>query len=179
MQSRLRAELVDRLPGALSSSQGTGESSLNFAQLNDETLLPYTTATAYECLRLAQAAGQIVRTAMNDTTLLGHRIPAGTRVVFLTSWVQASATEEQVRPQEEQATREGRRAKDSQRKWGYWGEDVAEFRPERWLKSGPDGAVQFDRSAGPWFPFGAGARGCFGKNLGAPGSCSSEDQNSP
>lgn len=167
VQRRLRAELVERLPAALQPVESnTGDASI-FQGLNDEGLLPYTTATAYECARLAHVASLIRRTTVQDTTVLGHFVPAGTGVMFLTGWAQAVATESQVRHNTEQAIREGKTVDDGYRKSRYWGDDVAEFRPERWLKEGPDGTLEFDRLAGPWLPFGAGARGCFGKNLGA------------
>ena len=46
-----------------------------------------------------------------------------------------------------------------------WTADGKDFRPERWLR--PDGS--FDPRAGPWLPFSAGQRGCFGKSLGLLG----------
>lgn len=165
-QQRMRAELVKCLPNALQSDKRNDGGISTFEGLNNEQLLPYTTATAYECLRLAQVTSVTVRSTEQDTTLLGYSVPVGTRVVFLTGWASASASEKRVRHKEGRATGEGKGSKEGQRKRVYWGDDVDDFRPERWLKQGPDGTLQFDRSAGPWLPFGAGARGCFGKNLG-------------
>lgn len=39
--------------------------------------------------------------------------------------------------------------------------DVDEFKPDRWLNE----KGEFDPDAGPWLAFGAGPRGCFGRNL--------------
>lgn len=39
-------------------------------------------------------------------------------------------------------------------------EDIAEFKPERWLIREAGGAVSFNPKAGPSHPFGAGPRAC-------------------
>ncbi|KAK9416582.1 putative Cytochrome P450 [Seiridium unicorne] len=51
---------------------------------------------------------------------------------------------------------------------GLWDDkDIADFRPERWLKTNPETGVEiFDPMAGPTLAFGLGSRGCFGKRLG-------------
>lgn len=172
MQHRLRAELAERLPSALHPNQSSGENSLNFDQLSDEATLPYITATVYESFRLSHVGGLTVRTTMCDTTVLGYPVPTGTRVAFLTAWVQAAETERHVRDEEDRAAKEGRQLKHGRRKWGCWADDVAEFRPERWLTRRPDGSTEFDRTGGPWLPFGAGPRACFGRHLGASASSS-------
>lgn len=62
---------------------------------------------------------------------------------------------------------ESRRSTSSQevkRRYGAWAaSDVELFRPERFLVKQNDGTTRFDPFAGPSLPYGAGLRGCFGK----------------
>jgi cytochrome P450 len=39
---------------------------------------------------------------------------------------------------------------------------MAQFNPDRWLKTDSDGRIEIDMQAGPNTQFGCGARGCFG-----------------
>lgn len=52
-------------------------------------------------------------------------------------------------------------------KVGSWNpENIAEFRPQRWLRrDAGTGEEVFDAAAGPQMQFGAGPRGCFGRKL--------------
>jgi cytochrome P450 len=69
--------------------------------------LPYLNAVCSEVLRYYSPVPTTVRQAVHDTTLLGQKIPKGT-VVFLNPWV-------------------------TNKDPALWGEDAAEFKPERWL----------------------------------------------
>lgn len=48
--------------------------------------------------------------------------------------------------------------------WNYQ-DDLAEFRPERWLKANAKGELNFDSRAAPLQTFGLGVRSCYGKKL--------------
>jgi hypothetical protein len=67
---------------------------------------------------------------------------------------------------------EAKRSKSSrmlspEERWtGNWDPStLSEYRPERWLRKNANGELEFDASAGPNQAFGAGLRGCFGKEL--------------
>ncbi|KXT05531.1 hypothetical protein AC578_3713 [Pseudocercospora eumusae] len=44
-------------------------------------------------------------------------------------------------------------------------DDIAEFRPERWLKVNAKGELWFDGRAAPLQTFGVGVRSCYGRKL--------------
>jgi hypothetical protein len=49
-------------------------------------------------------------------------------------------------------------------KYGSWDPStIGDFVPERWLVENDKGELRFDPFAGPAHPFGAGPRGCFGR----------------
>ncbi|KAF7368522.1 hypothetical protein MVEN_00175500 [Mycena venus] len=132
-----------------------------YAEISDETNLPYLSAVIYEILRCSRTAAAVDRDTTCDTTLLGYPIPKGTRVLMPIGMVQ------QLESNGSKDVTDGLhsvRSVSSQRgrKTGYWSEsDVHLFKPERWLRQ--DGS--FNATAGPWLPFSYGFRGCFGQKL--------------
>lgn len=49
---------------------------------------------------------------------------------------------------------------------GIWNnEGMADFDPERWMVTQPNGTQIFDQNAGPLLTFGLGERGCYGKRM--------------
>ncbi|KAF8186072.1 cytochrome P450 [Mycena galopus ATCC 62051] len=75
VQRKLRAELLNNLP-AIASRPPT------FAEITDETNLPYLSAVMYEILRCSRTASAVARDAARDTVLLGYPIPKGTQVLM-------------------------------------------------------------------------------------------------
>ncbi|KAK3159659.1 hypothetical protein QOZ80_1BG0049490 [Eleusine coracana subsp. coracana] len=97
--------------------------------------LPYLNAVIKETLRLHPPIPLLVpRQTLEDTELLGYRVPAGTRVV-VNAWAIGRDT-------------------------ATWGRDADEFVPERFL----DAEVEVDYRGQSFelIPFGAGRRGCPG-----------------
>jgi hypothetical protein len=67
----------------------------------------------------------------------------------------ALAVDERRRSPTSQQTRE---------RYGVWDQDdVAAFKPERFLKTDGEGNLRFDPYAGPVLAYGAGLRSCFGR----------------
>lgn len=102
IQARLRSEVRDALP----SPDNDG------AVITDKDIdaLPYLHAVVMEVLRLNPPVPRTVRVPNKDTTIGGHFIPKGTRII-LAPW-------------------------GFSRLKSLWGEDAREFRPERWLGEG-------------------------------------------
>ncbi|KAL6875158.1 cytochrome P450 [Trichoderma novae-zelandiae] len=132
-----------------------------------DTPVPYLDAVIEETLRHAAVASLIVRTSTCDTQILGYRIPKGTDILL--PLVGPSITEPAVPVRESARSPESQEARDQ---IPYWGEDVSEFKPERWLKraaknaaGGDEGDEVFDQYAGPTLAFSAGPRQCFGRRL--------------
>ncbi|PFH55196.1 hypothetical protein XA68_10461 [Ophiocordyceps unilateralis] len=115
--------------------------------------VPYLDAVLEESLRYGSVATLIVRKATCNTQILGYPIPSGTDVII--SLTGPSMTEPALAIPEALRSEACRAAKD---RVPAWGDDVAEYRPERWLK---DGA--FDAQAGPSLVFSSGPRQCFGR----------------
>lgn len=123
--------------------------------------VPYLDAVIEETARCAHIIPITAREALVDTAVLGCEVPRGTHVFFLSS--AASVLAPALGIDEARRTPGARAAK---REFGAWDAgDVAEFKPERWLKRGEDGDDVFDPMAGPQMAFGGGPRGCFGKRL--------------
>ncbi|EQL01292.1 cytochrome P450 monooxygenase [Ophiocordyceps sinensis CO18] len=124
--------------------------------------VPFLDATLEETLRCASLATLIVRRATCDTHILGYPIPEGTDVIIpLTG---PSFTEPALVIPESLRSEACRNAKD---RVPAWSDDIAEYRPERWLKHERDAAGKnveiFDALAGPSLVFSCGPRNCFGK----------------
>ncbi|KAJ5917473.1 hypothetical protein N7466_011027 [Penicillium verhagenii] len=106
VQQRLREEVRDKLPRVLDDAPALPMT----AELLDS--LPYLHAVCNEVFRIYPPAGMTRRVAVNNTSILGQFIPAGTEIV--------------VSPRAMNVSRE------------LWGEDAAVFNPDRWL--GPNRA---------------------------------------
>lgn len=108
--------------------------------------LPYLNAVIREAIRLHPAVSMMLERVVPPGGLRlddGRGIPAGT-VVGINPWV-------------------------VNRDFGVFGDDADSFRPERWLQDEDEGREDFEvrlkemRAAD--FSFGAGNRGCIGRNL--------------
>lgn len=112
----------------------------NSPTFEDIAKLPFTTAVIAETMRLRPPAWIMEREVKEPIEFGGYRAEPGT-TILMSPWI---------------VHRDAR----------YWGADVAEFRPGRWISA--DGA--FDPTAtgaprGAYFPFGAGSRICIGENF--------------
>lgn len=124
--------------------------------------VPYLDATIAECLRTSCTAGGAIRQATMDTEILGHHIPAGANLFFAMNGDPYLYADDMDIDEEKRSTT-SRAAADKYHAWDQTGKRI--FRPERWLKKEGDGSTTFDPNAGPYMPFSAGPRGCFGKKL--------------
>lgn len=99
-QSLLRAEIRANLPSLNS------QKSITSSQIDG---LPYLNAVCSEVLRYFPSVAMTMRVAACNTTILGHYIPKGTRIVMV-PWATNKSEE-------------------------LWGPDAKKFKPERWLPS--------------------------------------------
>jgi cytochrome P450 len=112
----------------------------------------------HEILRIAPTSAASSRDCVEDTALMGKRIPKGTMLItmnHMVAWKENESRKEEV---------EGRVRSVSGRKVGWWkggDQESREFQPDRWLNE----KGEFDPKRGVWVPFGVGGRSCFGKNL--------------
>ncbi|KAG6094704.1 hypothetical protein E4U30_003099 [Claviceps sp. LM220 group G6] len=134
------------------------------------TSAPYLDAFIEESLRCGKTAPNLLRQATVDTEILGYHIPKGT-TVFLT--VGGASITEPAIPVADEARSPSSLAH-SQRLPSWDDDAIAQFNPERWLKTRDDETgtgtgefdnVEYDCNAGPMLSFGAGPRVCFGKRL--------------
>ncbi|KAB2573628.1 Steroid 17-alpha-hydroxylase/17,20 lyase [Lasiodiplodia theobromae] len=171
-QARLRAALRSSFPDAVN------EKRLPKGQEVMRASIPYLDATIEEILRCGGTVPAVDRQAIQDTVLLGHHVPKGTTILMLANgpsmFSPSFSIDEGLRSQSSQASEKGHMRF---REWNK--DDMAVFKPERWLASAAtetkDGAVgngdiklqnaSFDAQAGPSMPFGGGIRGCFGRRL--------------
>lgn len=137
--------------------------------------VPFLDAVMDECLRLGTPIPFLARDAEVDTEILGVRIPKGTTVFAHAlgpgmAGPALAGIDPGLRFPTAQGARTGRWADD---------DDVARFRPERWLvEAGRDprtgeepaaaaaAAPAYDPNAGPFMAFGLGPRACFGRRMG-------------
>ena len=101
--------------------------------LEDLRQMPYVAAVRNEVMRLYPAVPYIPRQAAADDIIEGFHIPAGA-LIFVGAW-------------------------HIQRDPALWGEDAAQFRPERWLSAAPV------PHRGAFIPFSIGGRVCIGQHL--------------
>jgi cytochrome P450 len=132
IQSRLRDEVRERLPSV--------DSDVDITSL-DIDRMPYLNAVCSEVLRYYAPVPLTMRDAAYDTTILGHSIPRGTRIVIV-PWATHFDTE-------------------------LWGQDAGQFNPERWLPSGGESGSA-DRKAASG---GASSNYAFLTFLHGPRSC--------
>jgi len=161
-QSTLRA--------ALRAAHGTAASERRAPNLEEitSTSVPYLDATMEELLRCAGTVPFVPRDAIVDTTLLGHRIPKGTLVLFINQGPGIVSPPVGQQVPEELRSESSRAHADVRGAWDAAG--ISSFMPERWLVPAPEGAKgvgkeSFNPAAGPHMAFGAGPRGCFGRRL--------------
>lgn len=154
VQGRLRAALRAAYPEADRARR------VPTAQEIVEATVPYLDAFVEENHRLGAAIPTMIRRAMRDTVVLGHKIPKGTDVFMM---VNGPGFQMPAIPADE-LMRSGT-SQDSKHRYGTWKEtDVEQFIPERFLVEDAQNNVRFDPFAGPVLPYGAGLRGCFGKH---------------
>lgn len=151
-QTKLRDALHSSLPAALSEHRLPSYTELA------STSIPYLDAVVEEILRHANTIAFVVRQALVDTTVLGHRIPKGTDVFLMAN---GAGYLELNLPPPSPPTIPTPPSNDKAQTPLWNDQDVSEFKPERWLRA--DGS--FDAMAGPTLAFGLGPRACFGKRL--------------
>ncbi|KAI9714690.1 MAG: hypothetical protein M1828_001119 [Chrysothrix sp. TS-e1954] len=134
------------------------------------TRIPYLDATIEESLRCASTSPFLDRQATVDTQLLGRHVPRGTVVLCLLggpSMMSPAFEIDEDRPPSSTKTRnagsERRHGRSDGSAWPH--DDLAAFRPERWLNRGDGDAEHpsFDPTKAAHLAFGMGARACFGK----------------
>ncbi|KAI0596290.1 cytochrome P450 [Biscogniauxia sp. FL1348] len=103
MQERLRKEIRENLP---SVDAAAGVSS------QDIDRMPYLNAVCNEVLRYFAPVPLTIRDTVRDTTVMGQRVPKGTRVILAVWATNFDKT--------------------------LWGPDAHEFNPERWMPKGAD-----------------------------------------
>ena len=150
-QTELRTALKTSFPGPEPPTH---------AQIIDAEV-PYLDAVCEESLRLAGTSKGNLRRAIVDTQILGHNIPKGAEVLLN---LHINRTPVPVDNSKRSAS-----SQDAIQKHGDCfadppGQDLAEFRPRRWLtKDEATSRDKFNPYAIPSIAFGGGYRGCFGK----------------
>ncbi|KAH9884564.1 cytochrome P450 [Xylariomycetidae sp. FL2044] len=157
-QEKLRAALRAAFPAAVAEKRAPTYSELAKARI------PYLDAVVEEVLRHSNTIAFVVRQALQDTTVLGRRIPKGSDVFLMANGAGYLETNMAVK---NETRSPGAQAGQGKVLTGLWDDkDVAAFRPERWLETDPATAAEvFNPMAGPQLAFGLGPRGCFGKKL--------------
>jgi cytochrome P450 len=107
IQERLREEIREKLP-PLGDEGGGGGGGGEVTSL-DIDRMPYLNAVCNELLRYYSPVPMTIREAAHDTTIVGHKVAKGTRIM-IAPWA-------------------------TNRDKTLWGADADEFRPERWLSS--------------------------------------------
>ncbi|RYP90146.1 hypothetical protein DL770_003768 [Monosporascus sp. CRB-9-2] len=157
-QSKLRQSLRDAYPSATTECRQPMLSEILQAHV------PYLEAFIEEVLRLNTPIVGVAQQTVRDITVLGHVIPKGTPLVFLT---EGPSFHGPMHPVAEESRSESSQ-KHADTIPGEW-VDGAEFRPERWLRKpregGEEGNLVFDPKAGPFMTFSLGPRMCWGRRL--------------
>ncbi|KAK3995706.1 cytochrome P450 3A9 [Cladorrhinum sp. PSN332] len=129
------------------------------------TDIPYLDAFVEELIRCSTSIGLIIRHTVRDTTVLGKPVPAGTQIIINTRFPTRGTyppVDESLRSETCQAAQQRKLNGGIE---GPPGEDLDQFKPERWLVTVANGKETFDGTALPNLIFGGGFRGCFGKKL--------------
>ncbi|KAI0483413.1 cytochrome P450 [Xylaria cf. heliscus] len=140
---------------------------------------PYLDAFLEEAMRHTRTISLLLREALEDTDILGYRIPKGTTVILNTR--SSSFIEPAMQIPEHLRSKSSQAAKD---KIGAWDEaGMANFEPLRWLRKSESAKdhitagtevlqdddsfakYEFNPHAGPSMTLGAGPRGCAGRRL--------------
>jgi cytochrome P450 len=154
-----------KLRGILHSHFGDDDNGVPTAEQISTSNIPYLDAVVEEMVRCAGTGAGIMRTAVHDTTLLGHRIPKGVDVYMMANgpgYMAPNTVNEAIT--ENMRSESSRANKD--RAVPLWEDsDITTFKPERWIKTDEKGAETFNAHAGPALQFGGGLRGCFGKKM--------------
>ena len=131
-------EIQSRLREEVRSSLPDPRSPTSSISSNDIDGLPYLNAVCNEVLRLYSPVLFAQRVAAHDTTLNGRYIPKGT-TIYISPW----------------ATNANK---------AFWGEDAAEFNPQRWLGEGKanTGGVESNYA---FLTFLHGPRSCIGQSF--------------
>ncbi|KAK5652589.1 hypothetical protein OQA88_10350 [Cercophora sp. LCS_1] len=129
IQLRLREEVRAHLPPT------TGTETVSSVDIDR---LPYLNAVCNEVLRYIAPVPVLSRDAARDTTIQGHFVPKGTRIM-IAPWAVNKST-------------------------AMWGEDALEFKPERWLgeKAAGNGGASSNYA---FMTFLHGPRSCIGKEF--------------
>ncbi|KAF4985314.1 hypothetical protein FDECE_16651 [Fusarium decemcellulare] len=137
VQTRLREEVRERLPSV--------DSDIDITSL-DIDRMPYLNAVCSEVLRYYSPVPLTMRDAAHDTTILGHPVRRGTRILIV-PWATHFDPE-------------------------LWGSDADRFNPERWLPSaGESGTADRKAASGgatsnyAFLTFLHGPRSCIGQSF--------------
>ncbi|KAL2878420.1 hypothetical protein SGCOL_006394 [Colletotrichum sp. CLE4] len=166
-QTKLRASLRDALPDAVISKRVPTPQEIMQARC------PYLDASIEELFRVSLTAPMCVRSATQDTQILGYAVPKDT-VVFQV-WNRADYTmpgflvDDALRTPGARAAVKGGGG-GAGTGVGHWGDvsgiDAATYAPERWLVRSEDGTRDiFDATRGRNMIFSMGPRGCYGRKL--------------
>ncbi|KAI8944969.1 cytochrome P450 [Xylaria longipes] len=128
-------QVLAKLRAELQGQQTAGKLS-TIVTAAEADLCPYLQAVIYESMRLFSPAAFIFDRDVpaEGMTICGHHVPGGT-VVGSSPWVIHRVTK-------------------------VWGDDVENFRPERWLDCEDPGILRRF-----FFAFGGGTRTCIGRNI--------------
>lgn len=134
VQEKLRREVREKLPSPSCAGVETVTS-------NDMDRMPYLNAVCSEVLRYYPPVPLTLRDAACDTTILGHAVPQGTRIV-LVPWAINKST-------------------------ALWGAHAGSFDPGRWLPSdaNPHSANGGAQSNYSYLTFLHGPRSCIGQGF--------------
>lgn len=132
IQTRLRKEIREKLPSL------EEDAAISSQQIDH---MPYLNAVCNEVLRYYPPVPLTLRNAAHDTTILGHFVPKGTRII-LCPWA--------VNKDE-----------------AFWGPDAGKFNPDRWLPSedNPQSANGGAQSNYSFLTFLHGPRSCIGQGF--------------
>ncbi|KAI3332041.1 cytochrome P450 [Xylariaceae sp. AK1471] len=125
---------------------------------------PHLDAFIEETLRCDTPVVNIMVMTRHDTVVLGHQVPADTRVFLNLAGPSLNRQSVPVAEADRCDTSKMHKPAVARENWDAAAPE--EFHPERWLKDCPGPVPVFDPAAGPALAFSAGNRGCWGKRLG-------------